>query len=242
MTTWGASLHKDVQNINTSAGYGDPGDGSSNWFEITKTLDGGDVTQGLKADAAVTDPTVSATLMAVLKGILTANRLSAAGMLKAEDAAHASGDSGIMSLGVRNDARAALAGTTLDYSPVSVGDAGNMFTTPAPSSLSGWSPTVYQAVAATSGVIKASAGKLYGGVFVNNNAAIRYLQLFNTAAVPADAAVPYVSIPVPLTGQIQLDFQHFGIYFSTGICWCLSTTFGTKTLAAADGSALLNYL
>lgn len=37
---------------------------------------------------------------------------------KAEDAAHTSGDTGVMALAVRNDTAAALAGTTLDYIPV----------------------------------------------------------------------------------------------------------------------------
>ena len=38
---------------------------------------------------------------------------------KAEDAAHSSGDVGVMSLAVRNDTLAALAGTEGDYAPVS---------------------------------------------------------------------------------------------------------------------------
>lgn len=44
---------------------------------------------------------------------------------KAEDAAHASADVGVMVLGVRNDANAALSGTDLDYTPISVDSAGN---------------------------------------------------------------------------------------------------------------------
>lgn len=45
---------------------------------------------------------------------------------KAEDAAHADGDVGVMLLGVRNDANAARSGTDGDYTPVSTDSAGNV--------------------------------------------------------------------------------------------------------------------
>ena len=45
----------------------------------------------------------------------------------AEDAAHASGDDGIMPLAVRNDTLAALAGTDGDYAPLQVDAAGALY-------------------------------------------------------------------------------------------------------------------
>jgi hypothetical protein len=45
---------------------------------------------------------------------------------KAEDAGHTTGDVGVMALGVRNDADAAISGTDLDYTPVSVTAEGNV--------------------------------------------------------------------------------------------------------------------
>ncbi|MCP4677726.1 MAG: hypothetical protein GY854_19855 [Deltaproteobacteria bacterium] len=47
----------------------------------------------------------------------------------AEDVAHSSGDSGIMSLGVRNDTLAALGGTDGDYAPLQVDANGALYTT-----------------------------------------------------------------------------------------------------------------
>lgn len=47
---------------------------------------------------------------------------------KAEDAAHASGDVGVMSLAVRNDAGTALAGTTGDYIPLTTNSQGKLWT------------------------------------------------------------------------------------------------------------------
>ena len=50
---------------------------------------------------------------------------------KAEDAAHSSGDTGVMSLAVRNDDVAALGGADGDYSPLQVNAAGSLYTTDA---------------------------------------------------------------------------------------------------------------
>ena len=53
---------------------------------------------------------------------------SIAGAVKSEDAAHSTGDRGIMSLAVRNDALATLAGNDGDYAPLQVDATGALFT------------------------------------------------------------------------------------------------------------------
>jgi membrane protein implicated in regulation of membrane protease activity len=53
---------------------------------------------------------------------------SATNLGKAEDAAHTTGDVGVMSLAVRNDAGTALAGTTLDYIPLTTDSNGKLWT------------------------------------------------------------------------------------------------------------------
>lgn len=50
---------------------------------------------------------------------------------KAEDAAHASADTGVMALAVRKDTAAALAGTDGDYAPLEVDASGRLHTAPA---------------------------------------------------------------------------------------------------------------
>lgn len=50
------------------------------------------------------------------------------GLLKAEDAAHASGDAGVMPLAVRNDTPTSLAGTDGDYTPIAVDEYGQVKT------------------------------------------------------------------------------------------------------------------
>ena len=64
---------------------------------------GGDATNGLDVDVTRVIPGTTATALG-----------------KAEDAAHSSGDTGVMALGVRNDAGTVLAGATGDYIPFSM--------------------------------------------------------------------------------------------------------------------------
>ncbi len=58
---------------------------------------------------------------------VVATDASGADMLKVEDTAHASGDTGIQMLAVRNDTLAALAGTDGDYAPIQVNASGALF-------------------------------------------------------------------------------------------------------------------
>jgi hypothetical protein len=55
--------------------------------------------------------------------------VAATNLGKAEDAAHTSGDTGVMSLAVRNDAGGTLSGTDGDYSPLQVNSAGALYVT-----------------------------------------------------------------------------------------------------------------
>ena len=91
------------------------------------------------------------------------------------------------------------------------------------------------AAAESSEVIKASAGRLYGGVLNNANAAARYFQFFNSTTLPADTAVPFVTIYCPANQSVSFSFADTdGLYFSTGIVVCNSTTQNTKTIGSAD--------
>lgn len=97
------TLNTDTDAKRTSSEFGDRGDGTSRWFQWKRVANGGDTAQGATSDAAVTDPTAAGSVVALLKGLLTALRISPAGLLKAEDAAAVSGDSGVMALAVRRD-------------------------------------------------------------------------------------------------------------------------------------------
>lgn len=73
-------------------------------------LIGGDATNGLDVDVTRVIPGTSATHLG-----------------KAEDAAHSSGDTGVMALAVRTDSAAARAGTDGDYIPLTTDSAGRLW-------------------------------------------------------------------------------------------------------------------
>ena len=77
-------------------------------------------------------------------------------------------------------------------------------------------------------------GVLYGLDAYNGNAAARWIQVFDSAALPADTAVPMLTIPVAIGASVSRDFGSFGMSFLKGLWVCNSSTGPTKTIGAAD--------
>lgn len=95
---------------------------------------------------------------------------------------------------------------------------------------------------AASAVIAGGRAVLLRVSMLNTNAALRYLQLFDSATVPADTAVPVLSIPVAIGGFVQVDMGVYGKFFPSGIAACTSSTPGTKTIGAADALIEATYV
>ena len=210
---------------------------------------------------------------------------------KAEDSPHTSGDLGVFILAVRNDTPGQLAGTNLDYSPISVDSVARVLVTGqeahdapitgrpfnigvransgVPTAVStagdavwawgdlngrqiaGLSPpnatTVAPANATStaeeaSRVVKASAGVLYGFTAYNNNAATRYIQLYDSATLPADAVVPVLTVPVAAQSVVSYAPGVYGRAFTAGIVIANSTTDTTKTIGSADSLFDVQYV
>ncbi len=95
--------------------------------------------------------------------------------------------------------------------------------------------------AATSGVIKASAGVFFEANGYNLTGNTRYFHVYNSATVPTDGAVPaLVPVAVPPYGVFSLTFEQ-GVFFDTGISWACSTGVSTKTLSTADLWVTITY-
>lgn len=84
--------------------------------------------------------------------------------------------------------------------------------------------TTIRLVGATNGVIKASAGQLYGGTLLNSNAAVRYLQVYNkTTAGTLSTDTPAITIPLQPNVPTSFTFADLGGVFTTGISWQFTT-------------------
>lgn len=86
---------------------------------------------------------------------------------------------------------------------------------------------------ANSLIVKPGAGILYGFTVSSTNAAAQFVQVFDAAAVPADGAVPILSISVPATNGTGFNWIP-GRTFQVGIVLCNSSTQASKTIGVAD--------
>lgn len=83
-------------------------------------------------------------------------------------------------------------------------------------------------------ILKASAGTLISIIGYSAKASAQFIQIHDSATLPADAAVPVVTFTVPATGNFSLDVPITGMPFTTGIVVCNSSTSSTKTIGSAD--------
>ena len=81
-------------------------------------------------------------------------------------------------------------------------------------------------------VIKNIKGVLFG-VFGYNSGAAGFIQIFDSATVPADGAAPDIVIAVGATSNFQLMIGDRSYPFVNGISYCFSSTGPTKTLSTA---------
>jgi len=92
-------------------------------------------------------------------------------------------------------------------------------------------------------VVKASPGVLYSASVYNDDSVDNFLQLFDTASVPADAVVPKYTRRILSMDSGGFDFGSRGIALSIGIVLVLSSTDVTKTIVATNvGLFLAAYL
>jgi len=227
-TTQSTTLNDDSAGKATSGNYGNKGDGANEWFNWTRIADVGIPSIGATTDASASG---NGSVIGILKYIR--------GLFKAEDSVHSSGDFGLPSLGVRNDSLASQASASGDYALPAYGQAGEAFVTPTPplSNTQAGAVALLESASTAlvaSQVVKASAGTLYRISGYNNNAAVRFLQIANLAALGADGTVPAVVLAIPAQSSFEYVWPVYGRRFSTGITICFSTTVATKTIAGAD--------
>jgi hypothetical protein len=73
-----------------------------------------------------------------------------------------------------------------------------------------------------------------------NSGAAQNIQIFDLAAMPANAVVPEINVPVPASSYFYEEFGG-GIPYFAGLQICNSTTDVTKTIGAANCLILATY-
>lgn len=127
--------------------------------------------------------------------------VAAANLGKAEDAVAASADTGVMALAVRSDTAATTVSANGDYHPLLVDAVGKLHTNTGQANVldSGYSLYRNTALTNTYAFPKASAGNVYGFLFINTNiAGMAYVKLSNLASGGTVGTTAVVKIfPVP---------------------------------------------
>lgn len=86
---------------------------------------------------------------------------------------------------------------------------------------------------ASSLIVKATHGYLYGFTVYSSKGSAQWVLLFDSATLPANGQVPLLAFPVAATSQVSALWIP-PRFFESGITLCNSTTDATKTLGSAD--------
>ena len=180
---------------------------------------------------------------------------------KAEDAAHASGDTGVAVWAVRRNTATSGTSADGDYASLNVDTNGLLWTNvgaalPAGTNvigdvgLSGRTTgglTLHRRLSTgtDSTNVKNAAGQLFWGFVTNTNASARYIKFYNSASAPTlGSGTPVLTFLVPPgSSGLQITAEQ-GLAFSTGIGYTLSTGAAdadTGTVAASEIIVNLGY-
>lgn len=77
-------------------------------------------------------------------------------------------------------------------------------------------------------------GRVLGISISSTRASSQFIQVFNASSVPADGAVPLISIDIATVVAKAIAFDPYGRWFTIGCVVCNSSTQGTKTIGSAD--------
>jgi len=110
-------------------------------------------------------------------------------IVSVEDAAHGSGDSGVMALGVRKDTPGALTNADGDYAPLQVDATGSLVVTNAPSTKHGHTSYLNQDTSAVD-TVKGSGGTVYWISCMSIDATPVYLNLYDSTTATLGSTTP----------------------------------------------------
>lgn len=174
---------------------------------------------------------------------------TASSLGKAEDAAHTTGDVGVMALGVRaaSPTERSAGPTDGDYEPFATNEVGAVWTTPTASANGGLSIFRSLDIDESEEEIKASAGTIYGMWVTNTATSTRFVKFYNAtaASVTVGTTTPVITIGIPgnTSDDVSGSFGPggIGIGFATAISVAATTAAAdADTGAPSAGDVIIN--
>lgn len=90
---------------------------------------------------------------------------------------------------------------------------------------------------------KSSAGVLYGLSGFNSSETNLFVQVHNSSTIPTSGSIPTILVFAPSQNNFFWDGSKFGMYFSSGMAWCSSTSGPTYTPdTVTSGSLWVNLM
>lgn len=176
--------------------------------------------------------------------------IDASSVVHAEDEAHSGGQSGIMAMGIRDDALTAdaLVNADLDYLPFRMNNDGALWMQPSAGNLGGCKGFFSNDLDQTEEDIATGACTVYGIYAWNATAAPLWLQIFNTNTVTVGSTAPTFNFIVPGNADsdgagVVIPIPVQGLAFSTALTMAMTTGVGTDSGApgANDGGVFVTY-
>jgi hypothetical protein len=107
-------------------------------------------------------------------------------------------------------------------------------TLPAADLISRGATVIHSSAYEASHILKSTTGTVISIVGYNSKGSAQFIQLHDSATLPADTAVPVYTFTVAATSNFSIDVPITGIPFTNGIVICNSSTGPTKTIGSAD--------
>lgn len=106
--------------------------------------------------------------------------------------------------------------------------------------------SILSSAATTNGtVVKATAGTIYGFCVSNTGAAAAFFKLHNSATVTVGTTAVALTVSIPASGTVFVDFGPMGMRYGTGICFSitnLAADTDTTAIAANQVKVNLSYI
>lgn len=156
---------------------------------------------------------------------------------KAEDAAHTTGDVGVMAMGVVKPTQVGTSSTTDDYAALTLDSVGRLKTSEIPKAADGVSTARNLGATATGQVLVAAPATLFSISYTNGDSGGIFLKVYDKATAPTSGDTPVMVLYLATLADTARTFPK-GIAFANGISVRAVTTIADNGNTGATASTI----